>query len=751
MSLARRAVLALCLASAARSAGAQGSVRGTIIESITARPIRGAVVTLNGSRVSRSTMSDSAGRYAFADVASGVYALRVAQAAYRSNELGLIVGSKDTITLDVSLIAAPGPDTALGVVPLGRVIVRAPRIADTVSIRDDARLNRGTQRAPWRVVSNMGSAGPTMHGALSDVGALSPAARNQPAPGLARTAHTLLVWGSGEEQGRVLVDGIPLDAPLQVAGLLPMLDDAAAGGAVLRTGGASPEYDGGSAYIADFSTRDPVRAPRIWGEFDPLVTRLGIETRAGRGAAWIAARRINSGLAEWVSGDAFHYSYDDVVARAGMPAGAGSLAVTFVATAEGVPIPRDQGRDAATWKNLAASARWGATSDTSQRSIAVTGGRGMIELPLLSLTAGRSTTIADRITFTARGARVREHRTDAYGIELNMLRLSDRNTGSSGAPGGAVSSGPTSFAAAAIGGDCDSPAFCWTATSAQGSVFGEMSRELAARTRLTAGARLNLAAASRSTGVHVLPRTSVTREFGTRTVIGASIGWYSQLHARPSRDSSVVPELGLRRSVQGEIGAAWSSGAATLSAVASLSRQPARADAPVSVVRGFDASARWSTRDADASIGYSATFDPSRARSNRLRSLVVGRASARVGSLQPAISLSYMARLPYTTLVLERPVFVTIGGGGADSSFDPVPRALLRFDASISGARTVTIGARAIRLEPIFCLRNLLRRSDAPFYYRSRNGASAQPLAALPFMASVGLRWDGALQRTSKQ
>src|SRR5262249_39416994 len=156
------------------------------------------------------------------------------------------------------------------------------------------------------------------------------------APGLAitRPTHTLLVWGPGVERGRVMFDGVPLDAPLHVAGLIAAIDEDILARGTARASGAPARYDGGLDYVFDLETREPGRALRTWGGVDPLVLRAGVEGPFWRGAGWMNVRRINSETTAWLTGREFGYAYADMAARYDAPIAGGIFAAVGIATRE---------------------------------------------------------------------------------------------------------------------------------------------------------------------------------------------------------------------------------------------------------------------------------------------------------------------------------------------------------------------------------------------------------------------------------
>jgi hypothetical protein len=727
---------------------AQGVVRGRVVEATNGQTVVGASVELRGVGGSFAVLSDTNGRYAFGALSAAMYELRVSHATHAPRTLWIVVGGREDISVEVVLVRIIPDQLAPKAVPLERIFVRASAVpyahtADTNRSRAD-----WMDRAPWRTLVGTANLAAMMpFGSLAESGLLSPIARDQPGLRLSPAAHALLVWGPGDEHGQVRVDGIPLDAPLHVAGLLAPIDDDLLASTTLRTAGASPRYDGSSAFILDFATRPPRPAFRTWGEFDPVAARFGVALPVADGALWVNARHVNSTLTGWLIGRPFGYSYSDALARGELPVVGGTLSSTSIATSESVNIPRDQGVDEAKWRNLAGALSWARATGADEFSVRLTVGRGTVNLPVLSIAAGQSTTAVERAVITVDDIHKGPQWSEAHGAEISVLRLTERTEGSVTDDGPIASSTPASSTPAARA-LCATPFACWATTAREASVFGEVSRDLLRRKSLSGGIRLNATDNGVGVTTHLLPRASLTSAVGRNVVLGTSIGWYSQIAA--SRGETASPTLKPHQSMQAEVGAAWRDGTGAAAAVASLTRRRAGAGEHPTIAQGMDLSYQHGTPRATGALAYSATRAAGRRSASGTQQTIVGRFTTSARAVRVGLTLTYATGLPYTSVVLERPALIQLFGSAADSVAEAPMHTLLRLDVALRREMNVSIAGRSLTVEPNVTVRNMLGGINAPFYYRSpADGGSIRGLAAIPFSASVGLRWDGGAQRAS--
>lgn len=716
---------------AAAQLPAQSTLSGRIMDARTARFIAGARVELRRNDSAATVFTDSMGAYSFAPLPAATYELRASDVLHAERRLWVVVGSRSQLRLDVPL--EPLTDSARRApVPLAPLVTLGnARAGDSLLL--SSRIDGAVRdlRAPWRQQDPRNAAAGARGGST-----LAPGAASEPGLILAPPTHTLFVWAPGDSRGRVTLDGILLDVPLQVGEILPPVDGSMLASVALEPAGASPEFNGGLDYTLDLRTRAPARASRTWGELDPLFVRAGVDVPAGRASVEANARHVNGGITEWMSGKPFDYGYSDLIVRGDVPAGTGGVTATLLATTEGVTVPRDQGTDDAVWGNLAGALAWTGGSDMDHRSARLTLGRGREQLPLLSLFSGRTTTTADRSTANVERIVRSAAWVQALGADAALFRLGEETRGT---PSPA----------------CADSAECWHTRATTAGAFDEWRRSVGARVWFTAGARVEMDQLSGAERFDLLPRTSITIDAGHHTVVGGSVGRYSQIvtyqpldtaAALGSATSSVAaersPSLVLARSTQAELGAQWSSGHMAFSAAGGISRHDADSSDLAGTVRSVDVAYRWSSPRLTAAMAYSALFPVARVEGPR-RDVVSGSVSALVGRLRGTLSLTYAAGLPYTRIVLTSAGEVPDIAGSADTLSAVPTRPVLRLDANVRSRWNVKIGGRTLSLEPDASIRNLLNRSDAAFYYRGSTGTGGvHAIGALPLLASVGIVWD---------
>lgn len=712
------------------------SLQGRISDVMTAVPVPYAEIQVVGVSARRRDTADADGRYVIHGLDGATYRVRVEASSYAASEVLVTLEAGSKVTVDLALTRAPR-----SVARLRRVLVQARRTESCCGVNSDSTEESATsdERAPWRTVVGTAS---RARGSLVQSGALASAER--PAPGFdpSQRAHALFVWGAEDEQGRLLVDGVPLDVPLQVAGLLPPLDPKMLTRTAVRTAGATPRFDGGLAYVVDVTTRTPrADSTQSWGEVDALAIRTGLETALGSGAVAASVRRVNGELAERVIGPSFRYSGADAIVRGAWPMSTGRLRATAIGSSETVVIPRDQATDRSSWQNAAGVLAWDRGAGHRVRSMAITAGRGAVNLPVLSVATGHLHTRADRVTAAADGESRRGAWQQVAGASIEYLRV-DAN-----APRTPSDTLP-----------CAASQGCWKATSVTVSAFAERSRRLDTRWRLSGGARLNGDASSG--GMHVLPRAALTVDVGPGITAGVSGGRYSQVIADWSRVAlpgsplhSGVPSLRPTHASQWEVGVQWLRSHSRVVGVAAMRRQDvvgsSRKGADVSTI---DLGWVWSGPRLNGTLAYGGAFVAGAARpaagEPRARHVASGRLAWQIGRATADLTAAYSAGLPFTSIVLERPssAVTTLGGGaGQGTAFGPPSGPRLRVDAALRTRWRVGHGTHALTLEPYALVMNALNRQDAVFYYRSASDAARpQALAVLPRFVSLGIRWAGA-------
>jgi hypothetical protein len=220
---ARLVLIAACTASIATATASAQTVRGTVVDSASGIPLRGARLTVGGQSI--NTTSDSSGAFTLRGLAAGQHTLAVRTVSLDS------LGATYNVTLDIagdSTSIAVRVPTALqvaafacqqglgtGGVLLGRLIARG----------DTAASRTGVVTAEWQAGSD------------SSKGKASP----------------LWVSASSDERGRFALCGVPLDVELTLKAVTPR----ASGGPAAATVPAKARF-GKAEVILDHATASAV-------------------------------------------------------------------------------------------------------------------------------------------------------------------------------------------------------------------------------------------------------------------------------------------------------------------------------------------------------------------------------------------------------------------------------------------------------------------------------------------------------------
>jgi TonB-linked SusC/RagA family outer membrane protein len=136
----------LCLAGAASSAQAQGSVTGRVTASGTNEPLSGSRVMLVGT--SKVAVSRADGRYTLENVPAGAAQVRVIRVGYQELKKPVTVASGQTITLDFSMTAA--------VVQLSEIVTTATGQQRRVELGNSvSTLGNVDQKVQTTAISNL--------------------------------------------------------------------------------------------------------------------------------------------------------------------------------------------------------------------------------------------------------------------------------------------------------------------------------------------------------------------------------------------------------------------------------------------------------------------------------------------------------------------------------------------------------------------------------------------------------------------
>ena len=381
-------IVLLLLAMAATDAEAQ--LRGRVIDLRTGDAVADASVRVVAAHADLEMLTDARGAYAFTALNPSEYWLFVRHPGYADVNLRVVLRSGSDVTIDVPLELRPIPVQPL-VIPVSRDWTRVATATkqDSLLARIESRENGALRTAATAALQDLVQAAPQESG--------DPAGGTQPS--------SLHIWGSGADRGRVLIDGAAIAAPLHLGAVLPPIDGELLSHTVLRTGGASARYDGGTTYILEYVTRPAADRLRSWGELGLLTSRAGVEVPVNDDASlMVGARRVNDEAVAALTDRTFDYAYDDVLARgAWRLTPESSVRATALATRETIRLPRDQGVDDASWRNVAAALSWGIDPGRDGMRLEASFSRGTVDLPLLTAPEGHMKATLDRAAMTAIG------------------------------------------------------------------------------------------------------------------------------------------------------------------------------------------------------------------------------------------------------------------------------------------------------------------------------------------------------------
>lgn len=706
-----------------------GRLHGRITDARSRSPIAAAAVYATGGTVARFTLTDEAGAYAFADLPAGRYRILVMHPGFES------------MTVEVELGAGPGIEVD---VPLRLQPVRSPPlrvVAERASIAGRGEAEDGL--SSWAAGRRWLGAGPHSASALSDMVAAQAAAR--PDPDGREAKHVLYIWGANTEQGRVLLDGAALGAPLHLGGLLAPVDPELLSTADYHTGGASSRLDGGTTHIMEFRTRAVADRARAWGEVDALAARAGFEAPVGRGGVLASGRRVNSEIIEWIAGRPLGYAYADALARADLlSTDRDRVHATAFATGEAITIPRDLGEDRASWRNIALSAGWTRTGSV-ETAVGLSHSGASADLPYLRASAAHVVSAVDRTALTA-ARRTHGVRSTMIGIDIERIHFGRRTRG-------------IASAAVLAASGCGADAMCLDADMMLVAGYGEVGWQPWPGWRMAGGLRLGYNTGHRR--VDVLPRVSVTAIVSDATALTLSAGRYSRatvLDMRP-RDDAVIPLLDMdgSRSLTPQTVVATATHAQL-----SLTRRTTRtATGASAIVRRHDAApglrARtvpgldvWWLRSAgplEVSIGWSYLRRPSGSADEegvlRDRHVLAASVARSAGPARLQLSAAWATGLPFVSLALDDPDAAPLLAGDDAPPFRASPDGnYLRIDAGATATWRVRWLDRETAVTPYVKLINALGRRDALFFFReSGAGGQLRALAAVPLVPTLGIRW----------
>jgi hypothetical protein len=179
------------IASAQKSSGTHGGVKGIVKASETGAPIAGARISI--TRPDRAVTSDYNGAYELRDLPAGKYDVIAYAVAREPTHQAVTISASQTATLDITLKTGSLMLSAMVVSATNSAPTEARNVAATVNVMTPAQV----RQSPARETQDM----------LREIpGVELPRVSSQ----VSRTEEEVSIRGVGEGRTAVLLDGIPL-------------------------------------------------------------------------------------------------------------------------------------------------------------------------------------------------------------------------------------------------------------------------------------------------------------------------------------------------------------------------------------------------------------------------------------------------------------------------------------------------------------------------------------------------------------
>ncbi len=324
-----------------------GAISGLVIDAASALPLSGARVVLEPRtggafpapspgasafiQATRTAVTDSAGRYRFANVPPGEYRLHVQRLGYRSTSVGVDLrgagDSRVSVGLDMEAVALQPLEVSA---PASTLTSRTNTYARAAprALEGDLRIQAERMRQSRHLSSDVRA---VTHADVTEgitLGETDLFRALQRLPGVTtRDDYTSELWTRGApwDHSRVLFDGLPLFNPLHALGMFSGVNPDAVGAASFHPGVQPASAGGGAAGLVDLqSRRGGGEGLRGFGELSLVSARLALDKEIlnGRGAWMIAARRtyldwLTLGIEKLTDEPytALPYSFADVAGR----------------------------------------------------------------------------------------------------------------------------------------------------------------------------------------------------------------------------------------------------------------------------------------------------------------------------------------------------------------------------------------------------------------------------------------------------
>ena len=695
---------------------------------------------MTGAGTAATLSTDEEGRYTLGGIPPGPVRVHASHPGHQDVHLVVMLAPGSELHVDLELTAMPLAVPGVEVAASEDERARAPS-AGTVDI--DA--------GDFQLMREALESGP---GASET--AVAQAVRALPGRDPADPTDVLFMRGSSTELKLVLLDGVPVVSPFQVAGLVGGLDGRVLESARFLRGGAPARYDGGLTHILDLRTRNARRDRlRLTGSVDLLSTALAAETPLGARAGLVASGRILNGSGQPDMNGASPYGYaDGLVAVDAEPADGHRIRATTFVNEESVRLDYADRPLQARWGNTAGSASWTGVAGGVGLSASLGASRYHARLPLRA-TPTEAEPEPSSVLASAETRRMRGVVESVWGRPEALFRV-----------GLSWEDLETDVAAEIID---DGTRSWYRGHRGVAGAFGEARRQIAPDVVLRAGVRADVFGGRE---LQLSPRFSLSWAASPSAVVAVAAGRYHQItqsvsSGRITRGGEVpagpAVRLPLARadhvllSLQQRFGPGLG---VDLDGYWKRYEGAGEADEAPILNSGVDVRVRGDVGRARLWLGYGLSWfwsqDGARPDASTFAGrhlLTAGLSGPVAGPVQAEATLAYGAGLPSTGISLGAdqgsplsagPGLETLGGGadGHPGRVPPPDVSFLRLDLEVYATFEPEWRGHRWELRPYVRILNPVDRRDALFYAWGAADGSLVPLARRPFLPIVGVAFS---------
>ena len=331
--------------SAAHADTTAGSIAGRLSANGSGPPLASATVEAQGPGGSRVIHANVDGVYRILGLKPGVWWLSARALDYASTKVAVTLPAGGHVKLNLALDLQPVT------LPSLKVAAKRRCVGGTLRIGNGNPLEAAQ-------AADLLSLSPASASATVD---LSTAARGVLAGAPQTKASTLFMPAAARNGGRVLLDGAPVVAPVELAGLLSPFPAGVWGTVQLDRAGAPVRFEAGGMGLLRLDTREPRgHAIRASGSLGQLQSTLQAAGPLGEGDFLVGARALSAAGSAFPTGSrgSLPYGYADVLARLDLPAGPGRVSATGYWNRESLSGPGSASASLLAWGNTAGSVRY---------------------------------------------------------------------------------------------------------------------------------------------------------------------------------------------------------------------------------------------------------------------------------------------------------------------------------------------------------------------------------------------------------